>query len=156
MRLAELLALHAYGTAEGAVRGWDTRGRSNHPEWNKGVHLTIFQRSKRPNQYLTSVKRYFTQPVPEPAEKERVAREFLKAKETGTERVNPREDVTPMQESLLNSRLERVRQGVANGELKGKTPVVFRFEGKQYVMDGHHRLAFESSRGRSTTVRVFQ
>ena len=156
MRLAELLDLHGYGTTEGAVRGWDTRGRANHPEWNKGVHLTIFQRSKRPNQHRTSAKKFFTQPVPAAAEKERVAREFLKAKETGTETVNARMDVTPMQTSLLHSRLERARQGLQSGRLKGKTPVVFRFEGKQYVMDGHHRLAFESSRGQRSTVRVFQ
>lgn len=155
MNLAATIELLGYGTSEGAVKGWDARGRGRHPEWANDVHLTFFKRSKHPNQYWVSSKKFFQNSVPESAERERVARSFLKAKETGTETVQGK-DLIPMQSSLSVVRIERAKQGLADEALAGKLPAVFRFQGKQYVMDGHHRLAYESGSGLPSKARIFE
>jgi hypothetical protein len=156
MNLRAAIELFGFGTTEGALKAWDTRGRKYHPSEAMGVHLTVFDRSKHPNQYLTDSKKFFRNPVPGPVEREKVGRAFLKAKQTGMDKVTA-DDVTPMQRSLINSHIERVRTGLENGNLvRGKRPAVFKFEGKKYVMDGHHRLAYDSLGGRSTDVRVFE
>lgn len=150
MRLRATVALLGYGTTEGALKGWDTRGRTNHPEYNNGVHLGIFDRPERANQHAQSVSRIFSHPFPPLAERERIARVFRGAVLLGEQDVQMN-TLTPLQATITMKRLKR-----AEGNKNEKLPSVFFYEGKRYILDGHHRLALAALRGeKSIRAKVY-
>jgi hypothetical protein len=156
VNLKAAVELHNAGTSDGALKGWDTRGRSNHSEWQHGVHLGIFNRPEQPNQHAHNVGRYFPQPVPSKSERERIARAFKDAKFVGMKQMNL-SDLTPLQKTILQRLTDRVAQKMNDPAFVGsKVPGVFNFEGKNYIVDGHHRLAYEAAAGAGATqVRHF-
>ena len=156
MNLKTAMELHNSGTSEGAIRGWDTRGRSNHPEWQHGVHLGIFDRPEQPNQYAHNVNRWFPNSVPSKPERERIARAFNDAKFMGLKQMKL-SDLTPLQKTILQRKTDSVSQKMNDPTFVGsKVPGVFEFEGKNYIVDGHHRLAYEAAAGAGATqVRHF-
>lgn len=141
----------AYGTSEGVTKAWDTRGRSNHPEYQHGVHIGIFNRPEHPNQFAHSTQRFFHNPPVSPADRERIMRAFKEASLIGKRNITLSE-VVPMQKTVVQSRFDRYRQGMRTNpeELSKKLPAVFQYEGKSYVLDGHHRLADGIMRGKKT------
>jgi len=159
MNLANTISIFAYGTSEGVTRAWDTRGRSHaHDEYQHGVHVGIFDRPKRANQHAVAAHRYFGNHVPSTAERERIFRAFKKngVELPGRHTVAAR-SLIPMQDTLTLARLKRAGRKVERerGTVPEKAPAVFRFEGKDYVMDGHHRLAYEAGKGYNSSVRMF-
>jgi|ERR1019366_8210231 hypothetical protein len=158
MNLRTLLELHFAGTTEGALRGWDTRGRSHvNDEYQHGVHVGIFDRPKSANQHAVASHRYFANHVPSLPERERIFRAFKNSIELpGRHSVSAR-SLVPMQDTLTLARLERAGRKVERerGTVPEKAPAVFRFQGKDYVIDGHHRLAYEAGKDYNSSVRIF-
>ena len=155
MRLAAAVRLLsrvlAYGTSEGVTKAWDTRGRSNHDEYVHGVHVGIFDRPEQPNQHAHSTKKFFHQPPATLAERERLIRLFKDAYLIGRQKIDLK-NVVPMQGTVVQSRFNRYLQGLKdNPELfNSKIPTVFRHGGKDFVIDGHHRLASAVQSGKTS------
>jgi hypothetical protein len=155
MNLNAAIEVVAYGTSEGVTKAWDTRGR-HFPEWQHGVHLGIFDRPEHPNQYAHNIGRYFPNPVPSLIERQRIATAFDKAHLLGEQLVKLKE-LYPMQKTVIQSRLDRnARHGEESEISEGKRSAVFNFNGKNYIVDGHHRLVNDVLRGKSVAlVRMF-
>lgn len=161
MKLAAVARLlrrvRAYGTSEGVTKAWDTRGRSHgENEVAHGVHIGIFNRPEHPNQFAPSTSRYFKHPAPDMVEREMVNRLFKLSKPQGT-RLLKLSDLTPMQKTIMESRVKRMEEKRNEPEwMATHLPTVFRHEGKSYVMDGHHRVAYDADKGEeSTLAKVF-
>jgi hypothetical protein len=156
MKIAAVVRLLSHlkssGTSEGAVKGWDTRGRVHHDDYVHGIHIGIFNRPERANQYAPSATKFFARPVPDMAEREHVNRMFKQAEQVGT-RLLSLKDLTPMQKTIVQSRVDRMEQKRNEPEwMAAHLPSVFNYNGKQYVMDGHHRVAYDADTGKDTTL----
>ncbi len=156
MKLATVVRLlkrvKAYGTSEGVTKAWDTRGRTHHDDYLHGIHIGIFNRPEHPNQFAPNTSRYFKQPAATKAEREAVTRAFKGAERIGTRLVNLA-DLTPMQKTILDSRVQRMEQKRGEPEwMAAHLPTVFNHNGKQYVIDGHHRLAYDVNMGEQTSL----
>lgn len=156
--VARLLSrVRAYGTSEGVTKAWDTRGRRHGAkEYTHGVHIGIFDRPEHPNQFAPSTTKYFKHPAPDMAEREMVNRLFKLSKPVGT-RLLKLGDLTPMQKTIMESRVKRMEKVRHEAEwAAAHLPTVFTHEGKSYLMDGHHRVAYDLDRGEdSTLAKVF-
>jgi hypothetical protein len=157
MNLKTSSELYGYGTSEGVTKSWDTRGRTYHPEYPKpGVHLGIFDRPERPNQYAHRAGKFFAFEAPTKPERERISRNFNQAIKIGKREVVLNE-LIPMQKTILQRRVDRVQKTEKADPTffsTKKVPAVFRFEGKQYIMDGHHRLAYDRMTNKGTSMAI--
>lgn len=148
--------LKAFGTSEGVTKAWDTRGRVHHDPYVHGIHIGIFNRPERPNQFAPSASKFFQHPAPDLAEREHVNRMFKQAERIGTRLVNLK-DLTPMQKTILQSRVDRMEQKRTEPEwMATHLPTVFNHNGKSYLMDGHHRISYNAMMGKETDlVKVY-
>jgi hypothetical protein len=153
MKLAAVARLlKAFGTSEGVTKAWDTRGRVHHDPYVHGIHIGLFNRPEHPNQHAPSTSKYFAHPAPDLAEREHVNRMFKQAERIGTWLVNLK-DLTPMQKTIMQSRVDKMEQKRNEPEwMATHLPTVFNHNGKQYLIDGHHRAAWDVDMGKDTTL----
>lgn len=123
--------LQAYGTSEGVRKEWESRIRNAH-----GISVDIFNRYNRTNPDAISVNTFLDHKPPSMAEREKLAKAFLEAKGPTDEDL-PIDSLIPLQNTVFKDKVEAIRS-----EGMYRNPIdVFRYQGKNYVMDGHHRLA---------------
>lgn len=139
--------IEAFGTTEGAIKGWDTRGRGREGE---KVKIQVYKRPDHPEPGAVEVTKYYGHPEPDESERARIIQEFrqviLGDHETTTEHVNFR-DLIPMQGTLIENRFQKLSKAPEEW-LKTHLPQVFEEGGKMYVIDGHHRIASDLKDGK--------
>lgn len=132
--------IQAYGTSEGAVKGWENRIRHAH-----GISVDIFNRYNKPNPNAISVRTFLEHDPPSLPTREKLAKAFLKAQKVATDDVAI-DTLTPLQNTVFKDKVE----GIARVGMHRNPIDVFRYKEKTYVIDGHHRLAVVALDGHDT------
>jgi len=140
-----LKKMKGYGTSEGVEKAWDTRGRGQKDyRTDTGVHVGIFDRPEGTDENAISVTKYFGSDAPSAEERLKIADEFEKAVREKEQEVEiPISMLVPLQKTVTKDRLERAAQNASP-----KPVSVFHYNDKYYLIDGHHRVAGDSSVGK--------
>lgn len=100
-----------------------------------GVSVEVFDRANRPNPNAASIKTFLHNEPPPMDERAHIANAFKQAVKIETTDVSI-QSLTPLQNTVFKKKLE----AITTAGLYRNPVDVFRYQGKSYILDGHHRV----------------